>query len=62
MAEKRGHILQIAYFPLTPLGDAVVEMGALYELHKWYAPCKITVFAIEGIVDLYNYVMKSVML
>lgn len=56
MAGRREHILHIAYFPLTPLGDAVVEMGALHELHKWYAPCKITVFAIEGIVELYkNY-------
>ncbi len=46
----------IAYLPLTPLGDAVVEMGALVELRRLYAPCRITVFAVRNIAELYrNY-------
>ena len=47
----------IAFFPVTALGDAIAEMGQLEELHRLYAPCRITVFAIPLIAELYgNYV------
>jgi len=47
---------EIAFFPLTPLGDAIVTMGQLKELHRLYAPCRVTVFAIPLIAELYgNY-------
>lgn len=47
---------KIAFFPLTPLGDSIVQMGQLVEIHRLYAPCHITVFAIPLIAELYrNY-------
>lgn len=49
-----SHKKRIAFFPLTPLGDAVVTMGILDELHRIYAPCEITVFAVPLIAELYR--------
>jgi len=47
---------EVAFFPLTPLGDAIAQMGQLEELHRLYAPCRVTVFAIPLIAELYrNY-------
>ena len=47
---------KIAFFPLTPLGDCIAQMAQLCEIHRLYAPCHITVFAIPLIVELYrNY-------
>ena len=49
-----SHKKKIAFFPLTPLGDAVVAMGILDELHRIYAPCEITIFAVPLIAELYR--------
>lgn len=47
---------EIAFFPLNPLGDSICQMGQLQELHRLYDPCRITVFAIPLIAELYrNY-------
>ena len=47
---------EIGFFPLTPLGDSICQMGQLQELHWLYDPCRITVFAIPLIAELYrNY-------
>ncbi|MBE6368024.1 MAG: hypothetical protein E7052_08990 [Lentisphaerae bacterium] len=47
---------KIAFFPLTPLGDCIAQMAQLCEIHRLYAPCHITVFAIPLIAELYrNY-------
>ena len=43
---------EIAYIPLTPLGDVVCCMNQLEHLKKIYAPCRITVFAIPLIAEL----------
>lgn len=49
---------QIAFIPLTPLGESVLLMGELEELHRIYDPCEITVFAIPLIAELYrNYAL-----
>ena len=45
---------QIAFIPLTPLGESVLLMGELEELHRIYDPCEITVFAIPLIAELYG--------
>ena len=45
---------RIAYIPLTPLGDSILLMGELVELHRLYDPCEITVFAIPLIAELYS--------
>ena len=51
-----ARVREIAFFPLTPLGDAIAQMGQLEELHRLYTPCRITVFAIPLIAELYrNY-------
>ena len=48
--------MEIAFFPLTPLGDSICQMGQLQELHRLYDPCHITVFAISLIAELFrNY-------
>ena len=48
--------MEIAFFPLTPLGDSICQMGQLQELHRLYDPCHITVFAIPLIAELFrNY-------
>ena len=43
---------EIAYIPLTPLGDVICCINQLEHLKKIYAPCRITVFAIPLIADL----------
>jgi len=43
---------EIAYIPLTPLGDVICCINQLEHLKKFYAPCRITVFAIPLISDL----------
>ena len=43
---------EIAYIPLTPLGDVMCCINQLEHLKKLYAPCRITVFAIPLIADL----------
>jgi len=45
---------RIAYIPLTPLGDSILLMAELIELHRLYDPCEITVFAIPLIAELYS--------
>ena len=45
---------QIAFLALTPLGDAILTMAELEELHRLYAPCEITVFAIPLIAELFK--------
>lgn len=45
---------QIAFLSLTPLGDAILSMGELEELHRVYDPCEITVFAIPLIAELFR--------
>jgi len=47
---------EIAYIPLTPLGDVLCGINDLVEIHRLYDPCKITVFAIPLIAELFrNY-------
>lgn len=42
----------IAYIPLTPLGDVICCINQIEHLKKIYAPCRITVFAIPLIAEL----------
>lgn len=44
---------QIAFLALTPLGDSILTMAELVELHRVYDPCEITVFAIPLIAELF---------
>ncbi len=44
--------VEIAYIPLTPLGDVICCMNQLEHLKKIYTPCRITVFAIPLIAEL----------
>ena len=43
---------EIAYIPLTPLGDVICCFNQLEHLKKFYTPCRITVFAIPLIAEL----------
>ena len=43
---------EIAYIPLTPLGDVLCCINQLEHLKKIYAPCRITVFAIPLIAAM----------
>ena len=43
---------EIAYIPLTPLGDVICCINQLEHLKKIYAPCRVTVFAIPLIAKL----------
>lgn len=43
---------KIAYISLTTLGDVICCMNQLEHLKKIYAPCRITVFAIQLIAEL----------
>ena len=43
---------EIAYIPLTPLGDVICCINQVEHLKKLYAPCRITVFAIPLIAEL----------
>lgn len=45
---------RIAFVPYTPLGDAVLAMAQLDELHRVFEPCKITVFAVPLVAQLYG--------
>ena len=52
MRPKSETVKEIAYIPLTPLGDVICCINQLEHLKKIYAPCRITVFAIPLIADL----------
>ena len=45
---------RIAFIPYTPLGDALLAMAQLDELHRVFAPCEITVFAVPLVAELYG--------
>ncbi len=45
---------RIAFIPYTPLGDAVLAMAQLDELHRVFDPCEITVFAVPLVAQLYG--------
>lgn len=45
---------RIAFIPYTPLGDAVLAMAQLDELHRVFDPCEITVFAVPLVAELYG--------
>ena len=45
---------RIAFIPCTPLGDAVLAMAQLDELHGVFDPCEITVFAVPLVAELYG--------
>lgn len=46
---------QIAFLALTPLGDSILTMAELEELHRIYDPCEITVFGIPLIAELFKH-------
>ncbi|MBR6021923.1 MAG: glycosyltransferase family 9 protein [Kiritimatiellae bacterium] len=45
---------RIAYFPHDRLGDALVDIGQLPVLRRFYAPCEITAFCTEANRELFE--------